>query len=230
MPKFVDLSGSKFGKVNVIKCLERTQRRYYRYLCQCDCGKQFTTTSSHIRKMESCGCNRTIKINEYNRNHRKKNKIVVDGDIAYVYLSCSDKVAIIDKEDVEKVKDYTWRFVKGYAATYFTTDRTRIFYIHYFIIGKVDGKEVDHINRNKLDNRKCNLRNITHLENMHNVSIKRKSNTGIKNISKLYNGTYRVVINYNNKRYSVGTFKTIEEAEEKLEKFKKENNIKEHNL
>lgn len=224
MAKFVDLSGSKFGKVNVIKCLGRTERRYYRYLCKCDCGKEFITTSSHIRKMESCGCNRTIKINEYNRNHRKKNKIVVDGDIAYIYLSRSNKFAIIDKEYVEKVQDYTWRVAKGYAATFVNR---KIIYMHHFIVGKVEGKEVDHKNRNRLDNRKCNLRHLTHLGNMQNVDVQKKSNTGVRYISKLYNNTYRVVVPYNRKKYSVGTFKTIEQAKQKLEEFMKKTNFKE---
>jgi hypothetical protein len=62
---------------------------------------------------------------------------------------------------------------------------------------------------------------------MHNVNRTPKSNTGIKNISKTKNNTYKVVIQHNNKRHLVGTFKTIPKAKKALETFIEENNIKE---
>lgn len=40
--------------------------------------------------------------------------------------------------------------------------------LHREIIGAKDGEIVDHINRNKLDNRLCNLRIVSQKENIHN--------------------------------------------------------------
>ena len=129
---------------------------------------------------------------------------------------------MIDKEDLEKVKDYCWRLSNdGYAITYRVLDKWRAILMHSLIIGKIEGKEIDHINQNKLDNRKCNLRHLTHLENMHNINRIAKSNTGITNVHKVKSGKFVARIQYNLKQYHIGTFNSIEEATNALEKFKK---------
>ncbi|MBB6677499.1 HNH endonuclease [Cohnella lubricantis] len=43
-------------------------------------------------------------------------------------------------------------------------------HMHREVLNAPDGFEVDHINGNTLDNRKSNLRIVTHQRNMHNVS------------------------------------------------------------
>ena len=86
-----------------------------------------------------------------------KNEIIINGDVAYICLydiKTQEEVAraIIDAEDVDKVKNFKWCMTTyGYAM-----NRNDNKYLHRFILG-VD-TTVDHINQNKLDNRKSNLR------------------------------------------------------------------------
>jgi hypothetical protein len=74
---------------------------------------------------------------------------------------------------------------------------------------------IDHINRNKLDNRMENLRWVTHSENGHNVSLKKNN---ISFINKDYNGSYQFQKTVNGVKHSK-CFKSYEEAEEYRNQF-----------
>jgi hypothetical protein len=71
-------------------------------------------------------------------------------------------VSLVDENDFEFVRGYTWYFKKshgrennGYARTVIDG---RHWFLHGFIMGAKTGHILDHINRDKLDNRRCNLR------------------------------------------------------------------------
>ena len=80
------------------------------------------------------------------------------------------KVAIVDDEDYEEASKYTWWYSKkGYAVT---TRRKSLgrknISMHILIAGKISEKVTDHINGNKLDNRRENLRHVTLSQNSQN--------------------------------------------------------------
>jgi hypothetical protein len=71
----------------------------------------------------------------------------------------------------------------------------------------------DHINHNKIDNRKSNLRAVSQQENMHNKSTFKSNKSGHTGVH--YNkkaNRWTVSIGYNGKAKYIGCFKTIEEA------------------
>jgi len=76
-------------------------------------------------------------------------------------------------------------------------------------------KVIDHINGNKLDNRRENLRILTPMENSGNQ--KKKLNTTSTFLGVYYNiklKKYEARVNYNCKRYNIGYYKTDIEAAE----------------
>lgn len=93
-----------------------------------------------------------------------------------ITLSNTDKVALVDDEDYERLNERTWRLTnKGYAAAFTTlvNDGKRkqfCLLIHRVILGQRpgDGVELDHINGLRLDNRKENLRRVTRRGNLRN--------------------------------------------------------------
>lgn len=103
---------------------------------------------------------------------------------------------LIDKEDEPLVSKYKLMDSRGYVYTYNKS-------LHTLLIGKEDNKYIDHINRNKYDNRKCNLRFVSASVNSQNkekipgssskykgVSIEKKSNKFRSTFCSINLGTY----------------------------------------
>lgn len=85
--------------------------------------------------------------------------------------------SLVDEDDYEKVNKYKWSLSKGKYAIGKIKNTT--YGLHRFIFyGLVqNNKIIDHINRDSLDNRKCNLREVTHSENSQNRLMKNKKST-----------------------------------------------------
>jgi hypothetical protein len=79
------------------------------------------------------------------------------------------KYAIVDPEDYERLMQYKW-FAKRFKGRFYAgrTVKKRTVRMHQAIIGDVEGKIIDHINHNGLDNRKANLRFATMQQNSWN--------------------------------------------------------------
>lgn len=108
--------------------------------------------------------------------------ILKDG-VAYIPLGINAQsgYAIVDKE-YSSLDTHKWYLSdSGYAITRVNSKNLRM---HHFIIGKPKGDNVtDHINRNRIDNRACNLRHVTRAENNRNSGIRSDSRSKIQYIS-----------------------------------------------
>lgn len=77
--------------------------------------------------------------------------------------------AIIDVADADLVTQYKWHAAKGYAIAAGRVDgRRKTISMHRIILAAPDGQEVDHINGDRLDNRRANLRLVSRADNMKN--------------------------------------------------------------
>ena len=77
--------------------------------------------------------------------------------------------AIVDAEDYEKLNKYKW-FAKRCERRFYAerSYKNKNLKMHHEIMGTVEGKYIDHINHNGLDNRKVNLRFVTPEQNSWN--------------------------------------------------------------
>lgn len=80
------------------------------------------------------------------------------------------KFAIIDADDADKIVGYSWHVTdKGYARrSTVVSGRTKNYRMHHAILPPPPGKVIDHINHDRLDNRKGNLRAVSAIQNNHN--------------------------------------------------------------
>ena len=58
MPKFIDLTGKRFGRLTVVKYVDNDKHRNSRWLCLCDCGKEKIIIGQSLKSgaTKSCGC------------------------------------------------------------------------------------------------------------------------------------------------------------------------------
>lgn len=132
----------------------------------------------HYRQFERHG--RILERTIYDRN-----EIIIEGDIAYIQLydtHCKPiKKAIIDKEDIDKCKQYKWGITGRYVLSVI---KGKGILLHNFVLNrKASHKiQVDHRNQIKHDCRKSNLRLCTPNQNKYNACLISTNTSGFKGV------------------------------------------------
>lgn len=129
------------------------------------------------------------------------------------------KYIILDDDDFLIYNDRKWFLtIGGYAA--FTLHmgkrpnrKEKTMFLHRLINSTPDGLFTDHINRNKLDNRKCNLRTVTNTQNQLNKGLQKNNKSGIEGVTwHVPNKKWWVRINIHNKQISLGCYNCLDDA------------------
>ena len=122
---------------------------------------------------------------------------------------------LVDDEDREMLEAMgKWRISdSGYCIKSVATKTIRM---HRIIMNPPDNMQVDHINGNRLDNRRCNLRIVTHQQNAFN----RTSAKGYRWNKK--DKKWVAYIGLNKKYIYLGNYNTEEEARQAYLKAKEE--------
>jgi hypothetical protein len=125
------------------------------------------------------------------------------------------KLAIVDDEDFERINKHGWYMSsRGYAnrgrRIKRGTWKGKIM-MHREVLNLGDDRFVDHINGDRLDNRKKNLRIVTAEQNMANAKIARNNTSGFKGVNRC-GKRWQSRIYYKGKRIFLGYCKTAEEA------------------
>lgn len=125
------------------------------------------------------------------------------------------KYAIVDREIFDKLSKRKWHFNGRYAARHIKGNNRKLLLMHRVILETSKGLETDHINGDKLDNRRSNLRECTVSQNAMNKKVNLSSSSGYKGVQSFKEGSgkkWRVQIILNNKKIELGYFNDKEEA------------------
>ena len=209
------ISGGRVYRINDIKVcnngdkvVKRDGKQYYvcnicgRILFHKNTSQKKIWCTKHYNQFKKYG----FALDKNPRTVFDKNEIKVEGDIANVYLydkNCNHvATAIIDAEDVVKVRNVKWKLsTSGYAMN---TPKFKGGNLHMSRIILGTNQFVDHINHNRIDNRKCNLRVVTKSQNQMNVNY--------KGVSKTKDGKFYAHIKINGEIINLGTYIFEEEA------------------
>lgn len=117
---------------------------------------------------------------------------------------------LISEKDLFLIKDNKIYFDSsvGYYKIY--VGKNKFAYLHRYILNAKKGEIVDHINRNKKDNRRENLRICSKQLNNYNREVKNILGRGI--YYDKYGKRYRACISCKNKNLKLGSFKSLIDA------------------
>ena len=105
--------------------------------------------------------------------------------IKYINLAKNNGIAIVDADDFEHLSKFKWCLSGGGYAMRgaLINNKWTTRYMHHEILGETKGRQIDHIDRNKLNNRKCNLRFVTRSQNQQNY-IRKDNTSGVIGVYK----------------------------------------------
>jgi hypothetical protein len=135
------------------------------------------------------------------------------------------QVALVDDEDFEYVNQFKWCFSnKGYAVRSMGKwPHQKSIRMHRVITNCPDNREVDHVNKNKLDNRKTNLRICNRSENNSNKLKYRNNKSGYKGVDFYAPlNKYRAQIKKDGKKIHIGYYDSPLEAASAYDKKSRE--------
>lgn len=158
--------------------------------CKCDyCGKEFERYKSGIKRAKNNFCSIKCK----NLYQQKENKIIIENNYAKLIIFKKGEIleVLIDIDDIDKINNLKWTakydktinnyYIYAWERNKLNNNRKR-FSLHRYLTNCPQDMQVDHINRNTLDNRRCNLKICTHLENLQNKGFYKNNKTGYKYI------------------------------------------------
>jgi hypothetical protein len=115
---------------------------------------------------------------------------------------------LVDEDDFPAVSKHRLTINKyGYALF---TNKGSTYSLARFIMGFPEGKEVDHINRDKLDNRRTNLRLATRRQNVINKDTERSGK--YRGVTQRSENSWRASVSSHGTTYHSSRHKTEVEA------------------
>ena len=96
-----------------------------------------------------------------------------------------DKFALVDDEDYHELNQYMWCVVRGKSGIFYAHRAVKggRELMHRRIMGAQPGQEIDHENRDGLDNQKSNMRFATRSQQALNTRIRDDNTSGIKGVN-----------------------------------------------
>ncbi len=123
-----------------------------------------------------------------------------------IYLLHGESCLVDDNDFITLVGELWYKDERGYAMAKINGKNMRM---HRVIMQALESQEIDHKDRNKLNNQRNNLRFATRSENCFNTKVRVDSTSGFKGVNfHKASGKWRVNLG----TQYIGLFETLEKA------------------
>ncbi|WP_078577325.1 hypothetical protein [Salipaludibacillus agaradhaerens] len=196
--------GKTVNSLTFIKEIERSKYNRRQFMVQCECGKEFSCEGIMVfnGSTRSCGCFRTKRLGNENSTHR------LTGTPEHQIWASMLQRCINSKS--KSFNDYGGRGIK-------VCDRWLDFTNFLEDMGKrpTPNHSIDRIDVNG-NYEPLNCTWSTRIDQNRNQRLRSDNSTGVKGVSRSgrRGESYLVRINVENRRITIGSFKTLEEAKE----------------
>ena len=200
--KRVDITGQRFGKLTVIESAgvyrsPSGKHHEIKWRCLCDCGNSAVVNGSNLRTGHTTSCGEC--------------KVFFRRGGYMIGVAKNGREFSFDLDDFETVKRYEWTVAdSGYVEAHVERRTLRM---HRLLLDVDKGEYVDHINGDKTDCRKHNLRISTNRQNLGNKNVGKNNQVGYKGVGydKRRGLYYAYIVPDGNKKW-LGYYPTPEEA------------------
>jgi hypothetical protein len=158
-----------------------------------------------------------MKVKELEAKQLRQTRPIERNDQGIAVIRIKEKDVLVDDDMWYELTDMAWSITKdGYALTSRWGKTLGSQSMHRFVFGADKNVDViDHLNRNKLDNRRSNLRSATSAQNRQNTGA--KSLSGLKGVcfvekKKPGSRQWQASITKDHKTIHIGTYASAEEA------------------
>ena len=126
-------------------------------------------------------------------------------EVVLTDMSGRQHLVRLDETDAPLLGCYTWRVRRGgYVVRAYGG---KSIFLHRLVLAAQDGQVVDHINGDKLDNRRENLRLCTVAQNSQNQSLRATNTSGFKGVRRnAAAGKWEALIRHAGRRIYLGLF------------------------
>jgi hypothetical protein len=220
--RYINLTNCTFGRLYVIGLSDIIDRLAY-WLCKCSCekGNIVIVRGSNLRNgtTKSCGCLSAEMSVQRNRDRKSENIYDLSGEYGIGFDSKGLKF-YFDLEDYEKIKIYKWYVSNAnYVMSSFLPTGSKkggkiSLFMHRIVTNCLDEKlAIDHINHDRTDNRKENLRIVNYSQNGQNKYNKVDTSSGRRGVSWSKTAKkWDCYISIEGKRIKLGYYDSLDEA------------------
>lgn len=220
-----NLVGKVFGRLTVLEqaddYITPNGIHVARWLCECSCleHNKIKVVGNKLKNYhtQSCGCLQKDRASQIHKKYNSYSEKLVDehGEYYIGWTFNTNNEFYFDADDFDLIKNFCWyehiNSKTGYHSLETTEHKTQKHFRMHQLIG---AKYRDHADRNPLNNRKFNLREAEHKQNMQNRSVPKNNTSGVIGVSWdkqrekwcariRINGTQRTLGRFDNKEDAI---------------------------